>query len=176
MLRKKFELGLPLDRPSSLSDVPEGLRKEVEAAYVEAAREAGNRFLESGDIAQAWTYFQVLREPEAVARALEAVNPAAESSERLEELIHIALIQGVNPAKGLGLMLKAHGTCSTITTLDQTLHTLKPEQRQACAKVMVRGLYSDLTESVRRDVERRIPGLPPGEPLRALIAGRDWLF
>ncbi|HVJ84776.1 MAG TPA: hypothetical protein VM452_03980 [Caulifigura sp.] len=176
MLRKKYELGLPLNRPSSLADVPEPLRKEVEATYVEAAREVGRKFLDAGEIGQAWTYYQVLREPGPVAKAIEAVSPMSESSERLEELIHVALIQGVNPAKGLALMLKAHGTCSTITTLDQSLQNLAPEQRQACAKVMVRSLYDDLTESVRRDVERRIPGLPPGESLRSLIAGRDWLL
>ncbi|HVJ66514.1 MAG TPA: hypothetical protein VM510_00950 [Caulifigura sp.] len=176
MLRKKFELGLPLNRPSSLGDVPENLRKDVEATYIEAAREAGQRLLDAGEIGQAWTYFQVLREPGPVAKALESVSPTAESSERLEELIHVALIQGVNPAKGLELMLKAHGTCSTITTLDQSLQNLAPEQRQACAKVMVRSLYNDVTESVRRDVERRIPGLPPGESLRSLISGRDWLL
>jgi tetratricopeptide (TPR) repeat protein len=176
MLRKKFELGLPLNRPSSLSDVPEDLRKEVEGAYVEAAREAGQRLLEAGEIGQAWTYFQVLREPEPVAKALESISPTMESSERIEELIHVALIQGVNPSKGLQLMLRAHGTCSTITTLDQSLQNLTPEQRQSCAKVMVRSLYDDVTESVRRDVERRIPGLPPGESLRALMTGRDWLL
>lgn len=176
MLRKKFELGLPLNRPSSLGDVPEPLRKEVEATYINAAREVGQKLLDAGEIGQAWTYYQVLREPEPVANALEAISPITESSERLEELIHVALIQGVNPAKGLALMLKAHGTCSTITTLDQSLQNLNPQQRQACAKVMVRSLYGDLTESVRRDVERRIPGLPPGESLRSLIAGRDWLL
>ena len=73
-------------------------------------------------------------------------------------------------------MLRAHGTCSTITTLDQSLQNLTPEQRQLCAKVMVRSLYDDVVESVRRDVERRIPGLPPGESLRSLMAGRDWLL
>ncbi|OAI52115.1 hypothetical protein AYO47_01210 [Planctomyces sp. SCGC AG-212-M04] len=176
MLKKKFELGLPLNRPSSLSDVPEPLRKDVEATYIEAAREAGQRLLESGEIGQAWTYYQVLREPEPVAKALENVSPSMESSERLEELIHVALIQGVNPSKGLQLMLRAHGTCSTITTLDQSLQNLTPEQRQMCAKVMVRSLYDDVVESVRRDVERRIPGLPPGESLRSLMAGRDWLL
>lgn len=176
MLKKKFELGLPLNRPSSLSDVPEDLRKEVEATYIEAAREAGKRLLEAGEIGQAWTYYQVLREPEPVARALDSVSPSMESNDRLEELIHVALIQGVNPSKGLQLMLRAHGTCSTITTLDQSLQNLTPEQRQSCARVMVRSLYDDVVESVRRDVERRIPGLPPGESLRSLMAGRDWLL
>src|SRR5262245_13965794 len=41
MLKRKFELGLPLARPASLQDVPEDQRKVVEETYVAAAREAG---------------------------------------------------------------------------------------------------------------------------------------
>src|SRR4051795_11385811 len=69
MLKRKFELGLPLSRPSSLQDVPEEQRKIVEEAYVAAAREAGQLFLKQGDIPAAWMYLQVIREPQAVAEA-----------------------------------------------------------------------------------------------------------
>jgi hypothetical protein len=40
----------------------------------------------------------------------------------------------------------------------------------------VKHLYDELCHSVRNEVQKRIPMLPPGEPLRQLIAGRDWLF
>jgi hypothetical protein len=73
-------------------------------------------------------------------------------------------------------MLKGHGTCSTITALDQILPQLTPQQRADCAKLMVRHLHEELTETVRRQVEQRIPMLPPHESLTKLIAGRDWLF
>jgi hypothetical protein len=175
LLKRKFELGLPLSRPSSMSDVPDASRKQVEETYVAAAREVGDLFLAQGDIPNAWTYHQVIREPGKVAAAIDALPNAMEPGDRLEELLHIALFQGVNPAKGILMSLKAHGTCSTITALDQTIPNLTPEQRQTSAKVMVRSLYYDLTDSVRRDVERKIAVLPPNEPLRALLAGRDWL-
>jgi hypothetical protein len=175
LLKRKFELNLPLSRPSSMADVPEAKRKSVEETYVAAAREVGDLFLADGDIPNAWTYHQVIREPQKVAAALDALPTNMESGDRLEELLHIALIQGVNPAKGIQLMIRAHGTCSTITALDQSLANLTPEQRQTCAQSMVRSLYNDVTDSVRRDVERRIAVLPPNEPLRALLAGRDWL-
>lgn len=175
LLKRKFELGLPLSRPSSLADVPQEHRKTVEETYMAAAREVGNLFLAEGDLPNAWTYHQVIREPQKVAAAIDALPAVMEPGEKLEELLHIALIQGVNPPRGLQLMLRAHGTCSTITALDQTLPNLTPEQRQACAKVMVGSLYNDLTASVRRDVERRIAVLPPNESLRGLLSGRDWL-
>ncbi|MBX3445065.1 MAG: hypothetical protein KF774_21885 [Planctomyces sp.] len=176
LLRRKFELGLPLNRPSSLQDVPDEQRKLVEEMYIAAAREIGDLFLAEGDIPNAWMYHQVSKDRDRVAAAIERLPLAMEPGERLEELLHIALIQGVHPARGVEMMLRAHGTCSTITALDQTWQNLSPEQRQDCAKVMVRSLYRDLTDSVRRDVERRIAVLPPDEPLRGLLAGRDWLL
>lgn len=176
VLKKKSELGLPLTRPSSLQDVPQQHRKEVEEVYVAAAREAGGLFLTQGDITNAWMYFQVIREPEPVKAALEALVIPPDDYERLDLMVQVALHQGVHPVKGVEWMLKAHGTCSTITLLDQLLHTLSAENRAACAKVMVRTLYTDLVDSVRRQVESRLPMLPPDEPLRMLIAGRDWLF
>jgi hypothetical protein len=176
LLKRKSELGLSLNRPSSLNDVPEAQRKAVEETYVAAAREVGSLFLAKGDIPNAWTYFQVIREPQSVAAAIDKLPLAMESGEKLEELLHIALIQGVQPAKGVQMMLKAHGTCSTITALDQSLQNLSPEQRQATSKIMVHSLYDDLTASVRRDVERRIALLPPNASLRELTGGRESLF
>ena len=176
LLKRKFELGLPLSRPSSLQDVPDDRRKAVEETYVVAAREAGELFLEQGDIPAAWMYLQVIREPAKVAQAIEKLPESSDHSEQAERVMQIALYQGVNPPKGIRMMLKAHGTCSTITALDQVLANLNQEQRQECAKVMVRSLYRDLTESVRRQVQQRVPMLPPDASLRELLAGREWIF
>lgn len=176
MLQKKAELGLPLSRPSSLQDVPEDQRKEVEATYIEAARETGNAFLEQGDIPSAWMYFQVIRDPAPVATAIEALPTAIDDYDRVDALVQVALFQGVCPQKGVELMLHAHGTCSTITALDQAMGQLEQDQRAACASIMVKSLYTDVCDSVRRHVETRGQMLPPNEPLRTLILGRDWLF
>ncbi|SFH63225.1 hypothetical protein [Planctomicrobium piriforme] len=176
MLQKKQQLNLPLLRPSSLQDVPEPLRKEVEAAYVVAAREAGEGFLAQGDILSAWMYLKAIREPEKVAAALEALPNSLDDYQQLEQLTRLALYEGVHPEKGLKMMLRGHGTCSTITALDQVFPQLTAEQRSRTAQVMVRALYDELTESVQRHVEKRMPMLPPGLSLEKLIAGRDWLF
>ncbi len=176
MLRKKKELGLPLSRPSSLQDVPEESRKEVEAAYVEAAREVGGKFIEQGDLASAWLYLQVIREPEKLVDALDALPDHIEDYERMEEILQIAMYQGVNPPKGVKIMLKGHGTCSTITALDQALPQMSQEHRGECAKLMVRSLYQDVLDSVRRHVEQKVPMLEPDLSLKELLVGRDWIF
>ncbi|MGD9854006.1 MAG: hypothetical protein AB7U20_03560 [Planctomycetaceae bacterium] len=176
LVHKKYALGLPLSRPTSFDDVPQEHRAEVEEAYVSAAREAGERFLAEGDIPSAWMYLQVIREPEKVAAAIDALPTDCEFDEKQEQIMQVALFERVHPVKGVQMMLRSHGICSTITSLDQAMGHLSAAQRQACAKVMVRQLYGDLTQNVRRQAQDRIPTLAPDATLRELIQGRDWLF
>jgi hypothetical protein len=172
-LRAKHALGLPLTRPTSFDDVPEGLRDEFEKAYVEAARKAGEAFLAEGNISQSFMYLRTIRETAKVAEAIEKLPLDGPVD---EQVLEIALFQGVAPAKGVAMMLAGHGTCSTITALDQKLGDLPESSRRECVSLMVRKLYRDLRETVEAEVRKRQPMLPPGQTLRELIAGRDWLF
>lgn len=176
ILRRKAELGLPVSRPASLQDVPAPQRKLVEETYIEAAREVGQAFLAAGDIPSAWMYLSVIREPEPVRQAIEDLPLPAHGDENLEQVLRIALFEGVHPVKGVEMMLRLHGTCSTITSLDQALANLPPVDRRACASLMVRELYRDLCENVQREVQQKLAMLPAGASLRELMAGRDWLF
>jgi len=173
LLKRKHELGLPLTHPTSFDDVPEAHRSEFEKHYIDSAREVGEALLEKGSIGQAWLYLRTIREPQKVVAAIEAVDPREPCS---DEILEIALYQGVAPAKGLELLLASHGVCSSITALDQQFGQFTPEARKQCAALLVRRLYDDLRQSVQMDVERRQPMTPPGQSLRELIAGRDWLF
>lgn len=175
LIRKKHALSLPLSRPTSFDDVPEEHRKEVEDTYVEAAREIGKLFLADGDIPSAWMYLQVIREPELVQEAIERLPAASDYSEANEQVMQIALFEKVHPLKGVKMMLGSHGMCNTITSLDQAMGNLTVEQRSDCAKHMVRELYHALTESVRRQVQEKVPLVEPNATLRELLMGRDWL-
>lgn len=173
LMKKRLEWGLPLTRPTSLKDVPEARRDEFERFYIDTAREVGTLLLAEGSIPQAWNYFRAIGETAPVAAAIEALT----DTESVDEpVIEIALFNGVAPVKGLKLFLASHGTCSTITALDQQFQQLAPEVRTGCAQVMVRKLYNDLRENVQHDVLRRQPMTPPGQSLRELITGREALF
>jgi hypothetical protein len=173
LMKKRLELGLALVRPTSLKDVPDDRRDEFETTYIDTARHVGELLLADGSIPQAWHYFRAINEPQQVAAAIEALPDAGSVP---EEVVEIALSQGVAPAKGLKLYLGSHGTCSTITAFDQVSMQLSPEIRKQCAQMLVRRLYDDLRENVQHDVLRRQPMNPPGQPLRELIGGREWLF
>lgn len=175
MLKRKFDLGLPLTRPSSLADVPAEQREAFEKHYIEAAREVGSLFLKSKQLNEAWLYFRTIQEKEPVAAAINEL-PFPDDYEKAQELIQIALYDGANPLRGLQLLLKTNGTCNTITTLDQIMPQLSADERKQAAAIMVRHLYDDLQSNVQADVQKRMPFAPPGGSLRELIAGRDWLF
>ena len=177
LLKRRHEMGLSLVQPTSFDGIPDGQQEEFEQSYVDAAREVGELFLGDGNIPQAWMYFRTIREPERISEALSALDSRREPSEETEELINVALYQGANPVKGLELLLRTHGTCNTITALDQQIHQMPPDDRKQAAGLLVRELYNDLTRTVGREVEQKEKeGLGNHGSLGSLIAGRDWLF
>jgi len=173
LMKKRLELGLGLVRPTSLKDVPEERRDEFEKFYIDSAREVGQLLLDENSIPQAWNYLRAINEPQKVAAAIAAL-PEGETAS--DEIIEIALFQGVAPVKGLGMYLASHGTCSTITAFEQLSTQLPADARRKCAQALVRKLYDDLRENVAHDVLKRQPMNPPGQNLRELIGGREWLF
>lgn len=177
LLKKKHELGLPLVRPTSFDDVPPNLKDEFEKTYTDAAREAGQLLLKDGKLGQAWMYFHAIRETEPIAAAVAAFPiPREGGSQESEEMIDVALFKGLAPAKGVEIMLKTHGTCSTITSLDQSFSQLKPDDRAKAAAILVKSLHNDLLHSVQHEVTKRMPFAPPAKTLRELVSGREWLF
>ncbi len=174
--KKKHELGAPLHRPTSFDDIPADKRDEFEAAYMNAAREAGQLLLADKKLGQAWIYFHAIRETQPVRDALDAAPLPREANEESEELIDLGFYKLVHPLKGMQVMLRTHGTCSTITSLDQQFQNLNPEQRSQCAALLVKTLHGDLLQSIQHEVKQRMPFAPPAGTLRELIAGREWLF
>lgn len=173
LMQKKLELGGSLLKPTAFDDVPEAKRNDFEEAYIAAAREVGTLLLADKQLGQAWMYFRTIRETEPIRQFIETLDPRADYS---EEAIDIALYQGVSPIKGLEMMLSSHGTCSSITALDQQFMRLDPKARAQCASLLVRRIYDDLTQTIQHEVERKHGLATPGQTLRELIAGRDWLF
>jgi hypothetical protein len=176
LLKKKYELHLPLVQPTSFDDVPEERRQEFEQCYIAAAREVGGLFLRDERIGDAWVYFRTIREPAPVAAAIDAADIRDGANAETEQLIQIGLYEGANPVKGLEILLRTHGTCNTVTALDQHMPQLSPADRRRAAALLVREVYRDLKHTLQHEVQNKLAMTPPSETIRELIAGRDWLF
>ena len=186
-MKKRHELGLPVEGTDSIGDLPEELQTEVENYYIEVCRKIGGLFVDDGNITGAWPYFRAIEEPDKVAKAIDAWEPEEDSDDEeqlnlLDEIVDIALNQGANPQRGYQLALSHYGVCRAITIFEHQF-PYKGAVRKDCGTLLVNRLFDDLLENVRADVEAHLKEmhpdaeLPPADAdLRTLIAERDWLF
>jgi tetratricopeptide (TPR) repeat protein len=175
VLKARHELGLPLIQVGALSELDEPARSRYEDKYVEAIRLVGSKYLASGDIPAAWSYFRAIAEPEAVCTALESYE-ATDDVERTTQIIDVAFNQGANIKRGFELILDTYGTCSAITALEQIPAADRAAQA-ACIERLIRRMHRDLVASLRADIAQRGQPLPPeGTTIAGLVGTRDWLF
>src|SRR6516164_191192 len=182
LMRKRQQLGVSPIPTGPASELPESAHADYEEAIRQAGREVGQLFLKEGQLPQAWAYFRMLNEPDAVRQALEAHEP--KEDEDLQTIVQIAFYEGVHPRKGFDWILNRFGLCNAITTLSSQELPHPPDVRQYCIEALVRALYAELRDRLTAEIERH-DEKPPAEAsappdtrgvIRQLIAGRDWLF
>jgi len=177
LLEARLALGLPLAGGGPLSPAAQAA---LESRSLDACREAGWPLLEEGKVAAAWMYLRAAAEPAEVAARLEALaarvadEAAAErgssgvedwseeggADATLQEIIHVALWEGVAPALGLRLLLARNGTCNTITAYEQAVSRLPAERQRPAADLLVAHLHRELRASLLHDLERRGTPVP----------------
>jgi hypothetical protein len=168
-MRKRLDLGLPLIETEALSCSAEE-RAAYGEASVEAAREAGLLCLDDGQIAAGYRYLRAIGEIAPVADAISEVDPNDEVG---EEVVAIALQEGVHPVKGLELILRKHGMCRAITAFGMCA---VDKDRDRCIALLVRELHAEVASRMGFAIEQR-EGVRPGtSSLSELIAGREWMF
>jgi tetratricopeptide (TPR) repeat protein len=159
LIQERRRLGLPLDRRTPIDDVEEPLRSQVEAGYLAACREVGELLLEAGRLREAWMYLRPAGDKFAVRRRLSTVMI---EDDRADELIELALFEGVDPERGYAWLLGRNGTCNAITTLDGMSQQLGLEDLKACAAVLVRHVYRELQGNLRGHLTK-LKGLAPSD-------------
>ncbi len=188
LMHKRQQLGVSPIPTGPASDLPEATHAEYEEAIRQAGRQVGELYLQEGQLAQAWAYFRMLNEPEAVHRVLDAYQP--KEDEDMQTLVQIAFYEGVHPRKGFDWILQRFGLCNAITTLSSQELAHPPEDRQYCLQALVRALYAELRERLAAEISRQsATRCPPsaqdsseqrtadsGQRIAELIAGREWLF
>ena len=169
LMKKRLELGLPLIQAPNLAALPPGVQAEYQQYLIEAAQEAGELFLASGDIPKAWPYLRATGDVQRVAAAIDKVDPG----ENVGAIIEIAFMQGVHPAKGLDLVIGKFGICRALTYFGGSGGE---KDREQCIGVLARSIYSELVASLDNAIEEREGHKSGSISITELIEGRDWLF
>jgi hypothetical protein len=163
LMKKRFEMGLPLIQSDSLDD------PAYQAAVVEVARETGRLFLEAGNLERAWPYFRAISEPEPIFRALDRLAPG----EGQEGAVNIAFQEGVHPSKGIELILGTHGMCRALTAFGMNAVA---KDRDKCIALLTSALHAEVVDRMARAIEAHEGVRPDSNNLTELMSGREWLF
>lgn len=186
LLEARVALGLPLAGESRADPAAQAA---LEARSLDACREAGWPLLEEGKVAAGWMYLRAAAEPAEVAARLGALadrvaaeaaaergtggaDPFAEAhgaDATLQEIIHVALWEGVAPDLGLRLLLERNGTCNTITAYEQAVSRLPAARQRPAADLLVAHLHRELRASLLHDLERRGVAVADGATIPAIL-------
>lgn len=172
-MQLRQRLGLPLFYDDRGEELDEPTRTALDDGLIEACREVGEALFQQAKPAEGWMYLRASGDKDRAAELLRAV-PVTE--ERTDELIQVAVYEGVDMGYGFQLLLEHYGICNSITTFEQLMRERSREDQQAAARLLVRSLYDDLRANVAADREQREGGPPAEKTLSELIAGHDELF
>ena len=168
LLQARAALGLPTT--GDVGTLDPATRDRLDEQSLAACREVGWPLLDEGHVAAGWMYLRAAAEPAEVADKLAALllrdAPAADdeaAAARLQEIIQIALWEGIDPALGLSAVLASQGTCNSITAYEQAVSRLPAARQQQPAGVLLNHLFRELFQSLAADLERR--GLVPAETI-----------
>ena len=180
LLEARAALGLPA--AGDLSAVDPARRDALDERSLAACREVGWPLLDEGAVAAGWMYLRAAAEPDAVARKLRelAARPPADdeaADTRRQEIVHVALWEGLDPALGLELVLASQGTCNAITAYEQAVARLPAPRQQAAAAILVDHLHREVLENLRVDLDRRglVPAPTPSASIPDLLAAAGGL-
>lgn len=174
LMQARLRAGLPVIWTKTMDELPEPGRTAVEDASIEACREVGKGLLQVGRVREAWMYLRPAGEKAEVAKVLEELVKEDESL--AEDVIEIALNEGVNPRLGFQLMLNSYGLCNAVTTYDSQMQSRPKADRIAVASLLVEHIHNELMHNVKEDIKRQQGSMPTETTLADLVRDREWLF
>jgi hypothetical protein len=158
LLQARMGLGLP--PTGDVGTLDEATRDKLDQASLAACREVGFPLLDEGHVAAGWMYLRAAAEPAEVSRRLAALACTLPEDDEaatalLQEIVHVALWEGVDPALGIRLVIDSQGTCNSITAYEQVVARLPAARQQAAAAVLVDHLHHEVFTALAADLARR---------------------
>ena len=169
LLQARIALGLPatgeLVGRGGQGDIAPADRDQLDERSLAACREVGWPLLDEGHVAAAWMYLRAAATPaevtEKLARLAADILATSDSTGdedaagRLQEIVHVALWEGVDPALGIDIVIRTQGTCNAITAYEQAVSRLPARRQEPAADVLVHHLHGEVTRAVAADLTHR---------------------
>ncbi|MFM7033610.1 MAG: hypothetical protein ACKOYJ_00225 [Planctomycetia bacterium] len=164
LLQARAALGLPTT--GDVGTLDEETRAKLDEKSLAACREVGWPLLDEGHIAAGWMYLRAAAEPSEVSHRLASLARAMPDDDeiaagRLQDIVQIALWEGIDPALGIRLVIESQGTCNSITAYEQAVARLPAVRQRDAAAVLVEHLHHEVAASLAADLGRR--GIVPAD-------------
>jgi hypothetical protein len=169
----RYRLGLPLLYTGTGEELDTKKQDELEDGLAEICRNIGKNLMEDGKLREGWMYLRPIGDIES---AKNHVTNVKVHDENIDEVIELALREGIAPAYGFSLVLEHYGTCNSITTFDAEMSQHPVEERQIAAGQLVEHLHGELLENVKGDIQQEEGSLPAEDRFAVLLPDREWLF
>jgi hypothetical protein len=151
-MRMRQKLGLPMLGGDPSVRHSEEVERQLELGLLDACREVGAMLFKLGRIREGWMYFRPTGDSARVAELLRQIDV---SESNVDEIIQVALHEGVDIELGYRLLLEKMGTCNSITSFEQTLSGRHYRDQRVAAKLLLDHVYRELLRSLHFDLQRR---------------------
>lgn len=179
-MKVRYQAGLPILYSSQPEDLTEETQRALEDGLLDACREVGTRLVQSGKLREGWMYIQPLGDRQL---SKKLIREFTITDDTLDDLIDISVAGGADPEYGYELLMERFGTCNAITAYDTQISQLDIGTQRKLAEMLVRHLYSELTENVRRHLKEIAKEKGDADSaelndanLTELIKDRRWVF
>jgi hypothetical protein len=170
LLEARHALGLPPSGDLAALTLSPDVRTQLDERSLAACQEVGWPLLTAGQVAAGWMYLRAAAQPADVAARLATLSEATlpeetlaeekvtadlsavvaddeEATRRLQEIVGVALWEGVDPALGLSIVLRTQGTCNGITAYEQAVSRLPAGRQEPAAAVLVAHLHGEIARA-----------------------------
>ncbi len=172
-IQLRQSLDLPIRSSESTAELPLEKRSDYETGLIAACREIGELLIADGRIREAWVYLQAVDDRPFVKNLITGIQLDDENS---DELIEIAINEGVAPLEGFSWLLEKLGTCNAITTYDSYFMMYPLEIRQGAAEQLARQLHRELKANLTHQIHEQQPDATIEDSIAEIVDDRPWLF
>ena len=174
--RQTLDLPIVFD-PAQEKNLPPEVNKKLEDGMLNACRIVGSHLFKAGKPGEGWMYLQPVGDRAFTAELLRGVEFNEANEEIAEQIIDIALGQGVDPEYGFRLMLEQQGVCHAITTIDVKTGQgeLNAQTLDVVCGVLLEHFHADLLAKVTDDVAQRDAATDGKTSLGQLLDQHVWI-
>ncbi len=172
-MQLRHDIGLPVMYSDAGDDLAPPQREKLEDGLIEACREVGLLLLKDGKIREGWMYLRPVGDKQEAANILAEIEP---NDDNIDEIVEVALQEGVNTRVGYQLVLDHFGTCNAITTFESQIAGRGKEEQRDAVELLVRHVHEELTAAVIADIAQQEGNESPEKTLKELVADREWMF